>query len=161
DLSKKYQDRHPYLNELRRHPELRSEGWKNGVSSVAGWTHVFSLLWGGRGYSKDLDRLGDLLIGGLEQLGHPEAVEVDLAHVRASSETPSVIDAGCLNAIGAPQGAMRVHVSESGRDVDIEPSVLAALIAEIRLPLAPVSGSLFATTDLLDFPGGRALRGIN
>lgn len=161
DLSKKYQDRHPYLNELNRHPELRSEAWKNGVSSVAGWTHVFSLLWGGRGYSRDLDRLGDLLIGGLEQLGHPEAVEVELAHVRASSEKPSVIDAGCLNAIGAPQGAMRVYASESGRDVDIEPSVLAALIAEIRLPLAPVSGSLFGTTDLLDFPGGRALRGIN
>lgn len=161
DLSKKYQDRHPYLNELHRHPELRGETWKDGVSSVAGWTHVFSLLWGGRGYSKDLDRLGDLLIGGLERLGHPEAVEVDLAHVRASSEKPSVIDAGCLNAIGTPQGAMRVYASESGRDVDIEPSVLAALIAEIRLPLAPAPGSLFETTDLLDFPGGRALRGIN
>lgn len=159
DLSKKYQDRHPYLNELHRHPEMRTESWKKGVSSVAGWTHVFSLLWGGRGYSKDLDRLGDMLIAGLERLGHPEAVEVDLAHVRASSERPSVIDAACLNAIGTPQAPMRVYAD--GREIEIEPSVLAALIAEIRLPLAPVAGSLFETCDLLDFPGGRALRGIN
>ncbi len=161
DLSKKYQDRHPYLNELHRHPELRTEAWKKGIGSVAGWSHVFSLLWGGRGYSRDLDRLGDMLIGGLELLGHPEAVEVDLAHVRASSERPSVIDAACLNAIGTPQGTMSVYVAQSGREVAIEPSVLAALIAEIRLPLAPVRGSLLENTDLLDFPGGRALRGIN
>jgi hypothetical protein len=161
DLSKKYQDRHPYLNELHRHPELRNESWKKGVASVAGWAHVFSLLWGGRGYAPGLDRLSDLLVDGLERLGHPDAVEVDLAHVRASADTPSVIDAACLNAIGTPQASLRVHVAESGRDVEIEPSVLAALIAEIRLPLAPVGGSLFDTADLLDFPGGRALRGIN
>ena len=158
---KKYQDRHPYLNELRRHPELRTEAWKRGIGSVAGWTHVFSLLWGGRGYSKDLDRLGDILIAGLEALGHPESVEVELDYVRASSVNPSVIDAACLNAIGTPQGTMHVYVPESQREVAIEPSALAALISEIRLPLVPVEGSLLDNTDLLDFPGGRALRGIN
>ena len=161
NLLKKYQDRHPYLNELRRHPELRTEAWKRGIGSVAGWSAVFSLLWGGRGYSKDLDRLAAMLIAGLEQLGHPEAVEVDLESVRASSTQPSIIDAACLNAIGTPQPTMRVHVSENGHEVVIEPSVLAALISEIRLPLEPVRGSLLEGTDLLDFPGGRALRGIN
>lgn len=158
---KKYQDRHPYLNELRRHPELRTEAWKRGIGSVAGWSHVFSLLWGGRGYSKDIDRLADILIAGLEALGHPEYVEVELDYVRASSVNPSVIDAACLNAIGTPQGTMHVYVPESQREVAIEPSALAALIAEIRLPLKPVEGSLLSNTDLLDFPGGRALRGIN
>lgn len=158
---KKYQDRHPYLNELRRHPELRTEAWKRGISSVAGWSHVFSMLWGGRGYSRDLDRLSDILIAGLEALGHPESVEVELDYVRASSVNPSVIDAACLNAIGTPQGTMHVYAPESGREVAIEPSTLAALISEIRLPLAPVEGSLLSNTDLLDFPGGRALRGIN
>jgi hypothetical protein len=161
DLAKKYQDRHPYLNELRRHPELRTEGWKKGIQSVAGWSHVYSLLWGGRGYSKDLDRLIDMLIAGLENLGHPEAIEVSLTHVRASSEKPSIIDAACLNAIGTPQPTIDVFSPESGRLVSIEPSVLAALIAEIRLPLKPAPGSLLDSTDLLDFPGGRALRGIN
>ncbi len=158
---KKYQDRHPYLNELRRHPELRTEAWKKGIGSVAGWSHVFSLLWGGRGFSKDLDRLSDILVSGLESLGHPDTVEVELDYVRASAVNPSVIDAACLNAIGTPQGTMHVHVSESGRDVPIEASTLAALIAEIRLPLEKIEGSLLSNTDLLDFPGGRALRGIN
>jgi len=158
---KKYQDRHPYLNELRRHPELRTEAWKKGIGSVAGWSYVFSLLWGGRGYSKDLDQLSDVLIAGLEALGHPDRVEVELDYVRASSVNPSVIDAACLNAIGTPQGTMHVYVPDSGREVAIEPSSLAALIAEIRLPLKAVDGSLLSNTDLLDFPGGRALRGIN
>lgn len=161
NLLKKYQDRHPYLNELRRHPELRTEAWKNGIGSVAGWSYVFSLLWGGRGYSKDLDQLADTLVAGLENLGHPDSVEVELDYVRASSVNPSVIDAACLNAIGTPQGSMHVYVPDSQREVAIEPSVLAALIAEIRLPLKPVPGSLLSNTDLLDFPGGRALRGIN
>ncbi|MBZ0117577.1 MAG: putative virulence factor [Sandaracinaceae bacterium] len=161
DLLKKYQDRHPYLNELRRHPELRNETWKKGISSIAGWTHVFSLLWGGRGYARDLDVLADKLIAGLEQLGHPEAIEADLTHVRASADKPSLIDAACLNAIGTPQAPIGVYVPEAARDVAIEPAVMAALVSEIRLSLAPVAGSLLGTADLLDFPGGRALRGIN
>ncbi|MEZ4337032.1 MAG: virulence factor SrfC family protein [Sandaracinaceae bacterium] len=158
---KKYQDRHPYLNELRRYPELRTESWKKGIGSIAGWSHVYSLLWGGRGYSTDLDRLADALVQGIEALGHADSVEVELDYVRASSVNPSVIDAACLNAIGTPQGTMHVFAPESGREVPIEPSTLAALIAEIRLPLEPVHGSLLSSTDLLDFPGGRALRGIN
>ncbi|MFK7988858.1 MAG: virulence factor SrfC family protein [Sandaracinaceae bacterium] len=161
NLMKKYQDRHPYLNELRRHPELRTEAWKRGIGSVAGWSHVFSLLWGGNGYSRDLDLLSQKLIEGLEQLAHPESVEVDLQYVRASATNPSVIDAACLNAIGTPQATMQVYCPETQREVPIEPSVLAALISEIRLSLAPVQGSLLENTDLLDFPGGRALRGIN
>lgn len=158
---KKYQDRHPYLNELRRHPELRTEAWKAGIGSIAGWTCVYSLLWGGRGYSRDLDRLAEALIQGVEALGHADSVEVGLDYVRASSTHASVIDAACLNAIGTPQGTMRVYAPASAREVAIEPSTLAALIAEIRLPLEPVPGSLLGNTDLLDFPGGRALRGIN
>jgi hypothetical protein len=161
NLHKKYQDRHPYLSALRRHPELRTEAWKKGVRSVGGWTRMFSLLWGGQGYATDLDALADRLVAGLEALGHPEAVELDLAYVRASSDNPSVIDAACLNAIGRPQAPLVAYVSGTQAEVHIEPSVLAALISEIRLPLRPVPGSLFETTDLLDFPGGRALRGIN
>lgn len=162
DLLKKYQDRHPYLNELRRHPELRSDAWKSGISSIAGWTYVYSLLWGGRGYARDLDALTEKLVAGLEQLSHPESIEADLAHVRASADKPSLIDAACLNAIGTPQQPIGVYVpGVGGRTVSIEPSVMAALVGEIRLELTPVSGSLLANADLLDFPGGRALRGIN
>ncbi|MBX3230047.1 MAG: hypothetical protein KIT84_25565 [Labilithrix sp.] len=157
ELTKKYQDRHPYLNELRRHPAL-----KQGIDVVtaAGWQLVYSLLWGGPGHAQDLDALMRTLVAGIEQLGHAEAVEVGLAHVRASSDAPSVIDASCLNALGTSRTVVPATTID-GRDSALDPGVLAALIAEIRLPLRGVPGSLLDKADLLDFPGGRALKGIN
>ena len=161
DLTRKYQDRHPYLNELRRHPALRT-GIGADIQSAAGWALVFSLLWGGPGYAKDIDALMRTLLQGAEQLGHVEAVEISLAHVRASSDAPSVIDASCLNALGTSRTMVMATTAEpSPRDVALDPGVLAALIAEIRLPLKSVPGSLLDKADLLDFPGGRALKGIN
>ena len=161
DLTRKYQDRHPYLNELRRHPALRT-GLGTDIQTAAGWVLVFSLLWGGPGYAKDIDALMRTLVQGTEQLGHVEAVEVALQHVRASSDAPSVIDASCLNALGTSRTVVTATTSEaSPRDVALDPGVLAALIAEIRLPLKSVPGSLLEKADLLDFPGGRALKGIN
>lgn len=161
DLSKKYQDRHPYLNELRRHPAMRA-GIGAEIATTAGWVLVFSLLWGGPGYAKDLDALMRILVQGTEQLGYAEAVEIGLAHVRASNDAPSVIDASCLNALGSSRTVVMATTAEaSGRDVALDPGVLAALIAEIRLPLRAVPGSLLDKADILDFPGGRALKGIN
>ncbi len=161
-LSKKYQDKHPYLNELRRHAVLRDGAWKSDVRSLGGWLFMYSLLWGGPGYAKDLDALAARLLAGLEALSHSENVELSLAHVRASSDASSLLDASCLNAIGTPsQGQMTVYAQEAGRDVSLEPAVLAALIAEVRLGLSPVQGSLLDRADILDFPGGRALKGIN
>jgi hypothetical protein len=164
DLVKKYQDRHPYLNELRRHPALRQGGLGAEIQTTAGWALVFALLWGGPGYAKDLDQLMRVLVAGLEQLEHAETVEVSLEHVRASSDAPSILDASCLNALNgvAARGARRtVQTFTHGRDVALDPSVLAALIAEIRLPLRPAAGTLLDKADILDFPGGRALKGIN
>ncbi len=160
DLTKKYQDRHPYLNELRRHPALR-QGITD-IQTTAGWTLLYSLLWGGPGYAKDIDALMRTLVAGTEQLGHVEAVEVGLAHVRASSDAPSVIDASCLNALGTSRTVVMATTAElSPRDVALDPGVLAALIAEIRLPLKAVPGSLLDKADPLDFPSCRALKGIN
>ena len=163
-LTKKYQDRHPYLNDLRRHATLAHGAWKKDVKSAAGWQHVYTLLWGGAGYAADLDRLIGVLLAGLEQVGHATRVEVGLEHVRAASEGASVIDAACLNSLGTGKPAVTVTVSDgtrAGSRVSVEPGVLSALIAEIRLPLAPVPGSLLDRADILDFPGGRALKGIN
>jgi hypothetical protein len=157
ELTKKYQDRHPYLNELRRHPALKSG---IDVVTAAGWQLVYSLLWGGPGYAKDIDALMRTLVTGIEQLSYAEAVEVGLEHVRASSDRPSVIDASCLNALGTSRTVVPATTLD-GRDVALDPGVLAALIAEIRLPLRGVPGSLLDKADILDFPGGRALKGIN
>lgn len=159
ELNKKYQDRHPYLNELRRSAALR-HGLGADVSTTAGWVLVYALLWGGPAYAKDIDALMRTLVMGEEQVGHAESVEIALQHVRASSDQPSVIDASCLNALGTSRTILSATTSD-GRDVALDPGVLAALIAELRLPLRQVPGSLLERADLLDFPGGRALKGIN
>ena len=163
-LGKKYQDRHPYLNELRRHPALAGRdggAWKNDIKSPAGWLLVMSLLWGGPGYAPDLDALARVLVQGLDLVGHAPRVEVGLEHVRAASEGASVIDAACLNSLGVARSVVKVYAPDAARDVAIEPGVLSALISEIRLPLRAVPGSLLDRADILDFPGGRALKGIN
>ncbi|HEY4120686.1 MAG TPA: virulence factor SrfC family protein [Byssovorax sp.] len=163
DLTKKYQDRHPYLNELRRHAAMQSGAWKADVKTTSGWLHVFSLLWGGPGYAPDLDALLRLLVAGLDACAHAALVEVTLEQVRASSEGASVIDASCLNALGSGKDVVRVFAITGGgaREVAVDPGVLSALIAEIRMPLKPAPGSLLERADILDFPGGRALKGIN
>jgi hypothetical protein len=160
DLGKKYKDRHAYLSELRRSATLSKGDWIADVRTVSGWLLVFSLLWGGPGHAPDLDAVMRMLVEGLITLDFAETVEVPLAHVRASSDKPSIIDAGCLNAAGH-HGSQVPVFTDQGRDVTLDPGVLSALIAEIRLFFPPVQGSLLDKADVLDFPGGRALKGIN
>jgi hypothetical protein len=161
DLLKKYQDRHPYLNELRRHDTFMKGAWKADVKSVGGWMLVFSLLWGAPGHAPDMDLLMQKLVAGLDSVGHAEIVEASADDVRAASDRASILDASCLNSIGIARDVVRVFDSGSGREVAIDPGVLCALIAEIHLPLVAPPGSLLERADLLDFPGGRALKGIN
>ncbi|MFO0667107.1 MAG: virulence factor SrfC family protein [Polyangiaceae bacterium] len=161
NLGKKYQDRHPYLNELRRSPELLAGTYKARITTVPGFVKLFSLFWGGGSYAPDLDALFTRLHEGLEVVGHATTVEVQIEHVRASSKDPSLIDASCLNAIGRTLAPIRIYLPEHKRDADVDPAVLSALIAELRLPLRAPEGSLLASADVLDFPGGRALKGLN
>jgi hypothetical protein len=172
DLGKKYQDRHPYLSELRRHATLSSGSWKADVRTTRGWLSVYSLLWGGPKHAPDIERLMDLLVEGLEVVGHAESVEAEAANVEASSQGASLIDAGCLNAVGGAKVPVRVYLAgkstgagipdpQAGREVTVDAGILAALITEIHLAFAPAPGSLLEHADILDFPGGRALKGIN
>lgn len=161
ELSKKYQDRHPYLNELRRSAVLGNMAFAADVKTVRGWLLVFSLLWGGTGHAPDIDKLAELLVLGLEALGHPEAIEAKEEHIKASSQGHSLIDAACLNSLGSTKQRVTVFVNGSAAEVALDPGVVSALIAEIHLPLRPSSGSLLERADILDFPGGRALKGIN
>jgi hypothetical protein len=161
NLAKRYQDRHPHLNVLKAHREIATGSFATAVTTRDGWSQVYSLLWGGRGAMPDLDALFMRLFDGLEALGHCEGVELESAHVRASSKEPSLIDASCLNALGHGAKAVRVTTQETGASVELDPGVLSALIAEIVLPLTRVAGSLLDKADILDFPGGRALKGLN
>jgi len=160
-LVKKYQDRHAYLNELKKIPSLRSDVWKKDIGSIAGWRMVYSLLWGGPGYAPDLDNVLSLLANGLETVSHSELAVVGIEHVRASTGSASIIDASCLNAMGTDRTELRIRVGDGSREVTIAPGVLSGLISEIRLELARAQGSLLDRADILDFPGGRALKGIN
>ena len=171
-LGKKYGDRHAYLAELRRDSMLGAGAWKTEVQTIAGWREVYSLLWGGRGHAPDLDALMNVLFDGLEATGHNEAIEVLESDVRAAAGATSLLDAACLNSIGSPPGqgarAVRFYLAGEGlagegrgREVSLPPPVLSALVSEIRLPLERRPGSLLDKADLLDFPGGRALKGIN
>jgi hypothetical protein len=163
-LGKKYGDRHAYLAELRRDPTLGAGAWKNDILTIAGWREVYSLLWGGRGHAPDLDALMNVLFDGLEATGHNESIEVLEADVRAAAGATSLLDAACLNSIGQA-GARPIRFflagEARGREVSLPPPVLSALVSEIRLPLERRPGSLLDKADLLDFPGGRALKGIN
>ncbi|WP_394842701.1 putative virulence factor [Pendulispora brunnea] len=164
NLQKKYHDRHPYLNELRRQLQAQDAGWTRTITTAPGWILVYSLLVGGPGYARDLEQLLRVLVQGLEVLGHASHVEVGLEHVRATQGATSIIDAGCLNSLGTAREPVRAFVPELGREVAVEPGVLSAVIAELRLVLRPdarATGGLLDGTDLLDFPGGRALKGIN
>ena len=139
-------------------------GWKNDVQTIAGWREVYSLLWGGRGHAPDLDALMNVLFDGLEATSHIETIEVLEGDVRAAAGATSLLDAACLNSIGAPSARpVRFFLAGEGggREVALPPPVLSALVSEIRLPLERRPGSLLDKADLLDFPGGRALKGIN
>jgi len=162
DLCKKYGERHPYMAELARAPELASP---QGIGTVPGFLIVCSLLWGGPDYAPDLDRLFGLLFAGLQRVGFAAGLELAAEDVRARSTGHSLVDAACLNAIGAPVADVTAYLP-GGQPVTLAPSVLAALIAELCLPLAGSlagggEGSLLARCDLLDFPGGRALKGMS
>lgn len=159
DLCKKYGDRHPYVAELVRASDLAAP---QGIVTVPGFLVVCSLLWGGPDYAPDLDRLFAVLFAGLQRVSFAERLELSADDVRARSTGHSLVDAACLNAIGTPVADVTAFLP-SGQPVTLAPSVLAALIAELCLPLATGSGdpSLLDRCDLLDFPGGRALKGMS
>jgi len=160
-LAKKYQDRHAYLNDLKKVAALKDDAWKKDIQSIAGWRLCYSLLWGGPGYAPDLDVILRVLSDGLDAVDHAETAIVGLEHVRAGAGAASIIDAACLNAMGTDRSQVKIRVGDGGVEVAIAPGVLSGLISEIRLELARAPGSLLDRADILDFPGGRALKGIN
>ena len=94
------------------------------------------------------------LVQGLEQLGHAEAVEV-APRARARLERRAERHRRLVpeRARHSRDGRAGDRRGRDGRDVALDPGVLAALIAEIRLPLRAVPGSLLDKADILDFPG--------
>ncbi len=114
---------------------------------------AYAPLWAG---TAPLTRVAQQLIDALAQLGFP-----DTAFCGLDALTPrelSVLDADRVFSLGeqrAGLGAPVRVVSSAGATAMLDRSALAALIAEITVPLAEQPWDFFAHTDLLDFPGAR------
>ena len=136
--------------------ELGSAFWSRAASiiprlSPSDWAEAFAPLWN---QTQALTTVARDLFGSLERLGFPE-----IAYCKLDALMPR--EQGILNAETvfrvAEGGCGMVEVrGESGRVATMDKSHLAALIAEMTVPLATRPWDFFDHTDLLDFPGARS-----
>jgi hypothetical protein len=156
-----YFHRHFHNNPLLQH--LESVGyWPRAVElaprlGIAERATLFAVLWG------DTTRFTDLyaqLVGELAKLQF-----VGVVHCGLDALVPrerSLIDVRRLFSIGKPQDpseTLRVTLA-SGAQIMIGRALLAALVAEMTVPLADRPWPFFDAADLLDFPGARSREAI-
>lgn len=89
------------------------------------------------------------LLSSLEQMGAPESAFCGMDALIPASE--SILNVKMLS---EPGGVIRM-VTPSGKSVSIQRSIASALVSELVIPLSHPRWEFQATTDLLDFPGGR------
>jgi hypothetical protein len=110
-----------------------------------------SVLWGGHGALTDLYAR---LAGALAAIGHAETVHVPLAAL--TPRETSIIDVKTLRGLMDTGATATLPVrTPSGVTVDLARPAVCALAAELVVPMRDAPSDLFATTDLLDFPGAR------
>lgn len=112
---------------------------------------LLSVLWGKHAAFTELYTV---LIEALQTLGRPKEA---FASVEAlTPKATSVIDVATLAGLDDPGAADVIRVkADNGREAAIARPVIAALTAELVLPMAEQPWPLFAHSDLLDFPGVR------
>lgn len=115
---------------------------------------LVSLLWGEHAIFNELyERMASVL----SQIGHAET-----AYAAVSSLTPrakSIIDVATLEGLDNDSDPDPIRVrSQDGVEAELPRAVLAALTAELVLPMAEKRWDLFDGADLLDFPGVRERR---
>lgn len=93
------------------------------------------------------------LIGALEQLGFPDTAFCGMDAL-IPRET-GVLNAETVLVLGQGERGLVPVVSSTGQAAQLDRSLLAALIAEITVPLREKPWDFFEHTDLLDFPGAR------
>ncbi|WP_444461327.1 putative virulence factor [Rhodobacter capsulatus] len=111
-----------------------------------------SVFWGRHAPMTQLYRE---LAGSLAQIGHPEEIHVGLEAVVPRES--SILDVKTLADVLSPAtGAQTIEVlTGAGLRAKLPRARICALAAELVLPMRDVPHPLFATTDLLDFPGAR------
>jgi hypothetical protein len=146
--------------EFRGHPLAAALGpgfWPQATAlapalSPADRAELYAPLWNGEAVFTEAARR---LLGALAALGDP-----DEAFCGTDALVPretSIIDVRTLSGLSAPDAAGEVMVAtRSGRRISLPRPVLAALVAEITIPLEDKPWPFLDTTDLLDFPGARS-----
>jgi hypothetical protein len=117
---------------------------------VADRAALLSVCWGGHAA---FTGLYVRLAGALAALGHAEEAFAGLDALVPRED--SIIDVKLLAGLDTDSGPALTVATAGGRRAVLPKAVIAALTAELVLPMAERPHDLFAETDLLDFPGAR------
>ena len=119
--------------------------------SAASRAEAFAPLWAN---TAKLTRVAGELITALESIGNPDIAFLGLDALMPRED--SVLDADRVFGLGdASKGMLRL-TSSTGASASLDRAAVAALIAEITVPLRDQPWDFFEHTDLLDFPGARS-----
>lgn len=111
----------------------------------------FSIMWGRH---QALTTLYAKLALALVELGHVGEAFAGMDALIPREE--SIIDVKLLDGLDGDGGMpLRLH-DGAGRQLELPKSVVAALTAELVMPMAEKPWEMFEHTDLLDFPGARS-----
>jgi len=111
---------------------------------------LLAVCWGGHAA---FTALYARLAKALAALGHPEEAFAGLDALVPRED--SIIDVKLLAGLDRDDGPALTVATATGRTAALPKAVVAALTAELVLPMAERPHDLFAETDLLDFPGAR------
>lgn len=173
--------RHYFTTRFGDEPLIRlllTSGYWESLTGIAGHlanadrARVLSVLWGG---DERLTEVFRSLADAVASLGCEREARCALDAVlgldprtgRFQRRPDSIINASTLNALGRPDAETLVVSNEAGQWVSLPRPVLAAVVAEVRLPVADSGAALLDRADLLEFPaidglnaGGHAMREI-
>jgi hypothetical protein len=105
--------------------------------------------------------LYERLASALNQLSHPSECLLPVSALDGSDGQDSLVDAQLLSSLGDTNGSatvLPVVDMDKQSEVTIPKPMLAALVAELRLPLPKenVRWEFLSSLDVLDFPGARS-----
>ncbi|MDW8399479.1 MAG: virulence factor SrfC family protein [Acetobacteraceae bacterium] len=146
--------------EFRGHPLVAALGagfWPQATAlapalSPSDRAELYAPLWNGEAAFTGAARR---LLSSLSALGDPD--EAFCGTEALVPREASIIDVRTLSGLSAPEAAGEVLVAtRAGRRISLPRPVLAALVAELTIPLEERPWPFLEVTDLLDFPGARS-----
>ncbi len=121
-----------------------------GQLSADSCIEAFSPLWGG---IPEFNRLAGRLLSALDALGASDLAFCEVAALLPRAE--GILNVAALSGLGLEKGGEVRVVSQAGRACRLDRSVLAAIVAELVVPLDAAPWPFLERVDLLDFPGAR------